>query len=160
MNKIVALVLSLLFCVLSAFALADEYFIICHPESFVNVREAPKKRGDVIGRLELGDKVESDGKEKNGYLHLINLPLEMTDGWVSLGYVTGQMEIRTVTAEIESKGRVACRRYINGKRRKWLRDGDQVTVYGWSDDWAITSQGYIMTKYLEVQSEQVPQSEN
>jgi uncharacterized protein YgiM (DUF1202 family) len=147
MKKILCVLLLL---ILPACGLADEYFIICQPSSYVNVRISPKKDAAVIGRYELGQKVTSDGKRQNGFLHLTNLSLENCEGWVSTGFVTGEMVIETRTARI-SRDKVACRRSIKGNRRKWLQKGDIVTVFAWSDDWAVTNQGFIMTKFLEGQ---------
>ena len=148
MRKLICAILAALLLILAASGLADEYFIICQPNSYVNVRISPKKDAAVIGRYELGQKVESDGKRQNGFLHLTELSLENCEGWVSTGFVTGEMTIETRTARI-SRDKVACRRSIKGNRRKWLQKGDVVTVYAHSDEWAITSQGFIMTEFLE-----------
>lgn len=139
----------LLLLILPACGLADEYYIICQPDSYVNVRIAPNKNAAVIGRYELGQMVKTDGKKKNGFVHLTDLSLENSDGWVSAGFITGEMTIDTQTARI-GRDRVACRRSIKGNRRKWLQKGDIVTVFAWSDDWAVTNQGFVMTEFLEV----------
>lgn len=140
-------------CVLSAILPASgevyEQFIICQPDSWVNVRRAPRKGASVIGRYELGQKVMTDGKKRNGFLHLVNLQLENDEGWVSVGFVTGELTIRNEQCAIQSTGRVACRRSIRGTRRRWLYEGDMVMKYAWSDEWAVTDYGFIMTRFLE-----------
>ena len=49
---------------------------------------------------------------------------------------------------ITGKGRVAARKTIDGQRRKWLKPGDIVTVYRISDEWAITSAGFVRSDYI------------
>lgn len=150
-KKLIALVIALV-CLLSAFLhgsyAEDEYYIICQPDSFVYVRKTPKMTGEEIGRMELGDMVYFEGEKKNGFMH-ISASLE-TDGWIYAGFLTSELTIRTEQRAVQRR-KVACRRSIKGKRRKWLTEGDMVTVYAWSDEWAITDEGFIMTKFLEVE---------
>lgn len=128
---------------------AERVFILCQPDSWVNVRISPGKRGEIIGRFDLGDELETDGKMKRGYLHLINLSLEDTEGWIHAGFVTDSpVTIYQIKTEIVSKGRVACRRAIKGTRRKWLRNGTKITVYAFSDSWAVTNMGFIKTDFI------------
>ena len=128
---------------------AEQVFVLCQPDSWVNVRISPGKRGEVIGRFDLGDELETDGKMRHGYLHLINLSLEETEGWIHAGFVTDTpVKIYQVKSEIVSKGRVACRRSVNGTRRKWLKDGTKITVYPFSEEWAITNVGFVKAEYI------------
>lgn len=130
-------------------AAADPVYILCQPDSFVNVREFPKKTGNVCGRLELGQEVETDGVKKNGYLHIIGTGFEGIDTWVHAGFVTFYpVSVLTMQTEIVSKGRVACRRSIKGTRRKWLKNGTKTVIFAFADDWAITNQGFIQTRFL------------
>ena len=112
------------------------------------VREFPKKGAGVAGFAELGDALETDGIRKNGYLLVYGFE---GDAWISLGFVTEcPVTVFKGKTQIHSKGRVACRRSINGTRRKWLKDGSEVVIYALSDDWAITNQGFIQTQFLGV----------
>ena len=148
MRRFICVIFAYLFAILHASGFADEYFIICQPTSYVNVRISPNKDAAIIGRYELGQGVQSDGKRQNGFIHLTELSLENCEGWVSAGFVTGAITVETRTARVR-KNKVACRRAIKGTRRKWLQKGDVVTVFAWSDEWAVTSQGFIMTEFLE-----------
>lgn len=148
MRKAICAILVCLLAILLVSGLADEYYIICQPTSYVNVRILPNKDASIIGRYELGQEVQSDGKRQNGFLHLTELSLENSEGWVFAGFVTGAITVETRTARVR-KNKVACRRAIKGTRRKWLQKGDVVTVFAWSDEWAVTSQGFIMTEFLE-----------
>ena len=152
MKKVILLiaVLTVVGCCLTALSETDNGFIMCQPDSYVNIRISPKNGAEIIGRYELGFKVETDGKKKNGFLHLVNLGLEATEGWVHAGFVSRDaLVVRTVGARIKSNGRVACRKSINGNRRKWLANGDLVTVYAYSDSWAITNHGFIKTEFID-----------
>lgn len=144
--SILCLVLAVAMCV---GAVAESVYILCQPDSWVNVRVLPKKSGAIIGRYELGQEVETDGKRQNGFIHLVGLSLEEPEGWVHSGFVTDSpVTVHTVKMHVAASGRVACRRSIKGTRRKWLVDGDYLTVYAWSDTWAITNQGFIQKRFL------------
>ena len=149
MKKVLAVLLSLLLAVLLICgAAADTIFVLCQPNSFVNVRAFPHKGSEVAGRVELGDELETDGIRKNGFIHVGGFE---GGGWVAAGFVTEYpVEIVTIQTEINANGRVACRRSIKGTRRKWLSNGQKVVIFAFADDWAITNQGFIQTRYLGV----------
>ena len=144
MRKLIASLLAVL--ILFSVAVADSVFVLCQPDSFVNVRAFPRKNADIAGRVELGWQLETDGVRKNGYVHVEGFE---NGGWVCAGFLTSeQVTVYTFKTEILSKGRVACRRSIKGQRRRWLSDGQKVTVYAFAGDWSITNQGFIQTQYL------------
>ena len=143
-------VLIILVCLLLAFstAWADTVYVLCQPDSFVYVRAFPKKGSEMAGYAELGDALETDGITRNGFLLVYGFE---GDAWINKGFVTDSpVTIVTLKTQIMSKGRVACRRSINGTRRKWLKNGSEVVIYALADDWAITNQGFIQTQYLGV----------
>lgn len=126
-----------------------EMYVLCQPDSFLNVREFPKKTSNQIGYLMLGDKVTTDGVEKRGFLHIIGFG-ESGEGWVCKSYlVDNNPQVETVKAWIDSKGRVAVRTYPNGPRSRWMRDGEELILYAASDEWSVTNKGFIKTFYLE-----------
>jgi hypothetical protein len=140
------LILILICLMIPAISLAEFCWVICQPDSFVNVRRFARKGADIAGRVELGDELETDGKKRNGFIHVIGFE---GDGWIHSGFVTfSPVTVLTCNAQIDAPGRVACRRAINGTRRKWLIDGQNLTVFAWADDWAITNQGFVQTRYL------------
>ncbi len=149
MKKVLATILSFLLAVLLICgAAAESVFVLCQPDSFVYVREFPKKGAPEAGRVELGWELETDGIRKNGYVHVLDFE---GDAWINAGFVTDTpVEIRTIETEINSKGRVACRRSIKGTRRKWLLNGQKVVIFAFCDDWAITNQGFVQMRYLGV----------
>jgi len=135
---------------ISCYADEVEYFIICQPDSFVWVREYAKKASAKTGYLMLGDSVWSDGKRKNGYVHVLGIT-EAGEGWVHSGFlIEDEPIVEKTKACIMSKGRVACRRSIRGTRRKWLKNGDEVIVYAWGEEWSVTNKGFIKSKYLQM----------
>ena len=126
-----------------------EMYVLCQPDSFLNVREFPKKTSNQIGYLMLGDKVTTDGVEKRGFLHIIGFG-ESGEGWVCKSYLVDNIpQVETVSAWINSKGRVAVRTYPNGPRSRWMRNGDELILYAASEDWSITNKGFVKTCYLE-----------
>lgn len=140
--------LLILLCLLlvCASALSETVYVLCQPDSFVYIRQYPKKGAELAGYAELGDELETDGIRRNGFLHILGLD---ADAWISAGFVTEYpVIVKTVEGWIESGGRVACRRSINGTRRKWLKTGTEVVIFARADDWAITNRGFIQTEYL------------
>ena len=57
------------------------------------------------------------------------------------------------TATIVSYGRLAARKYVNGKRTRWLKSGAKLKVWYWTEEWALTNCGYVQSKYLELDGE-------
>jgi hypothetical protein len=130
---------------------ADEYFIICNTKTEINVRRAAKRSSEKIGWLECGDRVETDGVKKNGFVYCYDMNTESGDGWVYAGYLVPDKPEKYGGryVEVKANGRVACRQYVNGKRQGWVNDGQEVKVYAVSAEWAATNKGFIKTEYLE-----------
>ena len=139
----------LCFLLLMADAHADTVWVLCQPDSYVNIRATANKHGKEAGYALCGDSFETDGKVRNGYLHVL-APNELGEGWIAEGYIVWN-EPKEVNAEytIRSNGRVSIRKTIDGKRRKWGHDSDVLTVYWMTSEWALTNQGFIRTEYLE-----------
>ena len=154
MRKIISIlvILACLSSILPAYGSEDVYFIICNPKSYVCGRNSPKKGGKEAGRFDCGDYVRSDGVKKNGYLHITEA-ME-GDGWIYAGNVVRDPPvIEKQKMRVNSNSNVICRRSVNGKKVGILTNGDVVTVYARSEEWAVTDKGYIMTEYLEVDNE-------
>ena len=146
----------ILILILSVFYIAGAEegtkYILCNPkaENHVAIRRSPRKGAEETGRLDCGDRIITDGKVRNGYLHILGVT-ENGEGWVHQGYVVDDKPvIEKCMATVAAKGRVKARRYIGGKKNCWLNVGEDVRVFARSDEWAVTSRGYVMTKFLEV----------
>lgn len=152
MKRLIALtlVLSVIYGGLTAVAEDRQVFIICNPESFVNVHRTPKMSSEKAGRLECGDDVLTDGKKKNGFLHVLNVT-EYGEGWVYMGYVVDEPVIkRTCYGIVAASGRAKARRYINGKKNAWLDVGSEIKVLAYCESWAVTKKGFVDMNYLEL----------
>jgi hypothetical protein len=144
MKKVLIAVLCLL--ILIGSAAAETVYVLCQPDSFVYVRQFPKRGAAEAGYAELGDALETDGVKRNGFLLVYGFE---GDAWIHTGFVTDSpVTVETVEGWVECGGRVACRRSIKGTRRKWLTDGAEVVIYAYSDEWSITNRGFIKTQYL------------
>jgi len=131
-----------------------EAYVLCTPNDYVNVRPSPSTKGESLGYLYCGYKVYLDGKSRNGFLHCVNMSLERDNGWVYKGYIVyDEPEFLNQSATIVSKGRLAARKYIDGKRTRWLKPMATLKVYYWTDEWAITNCGYVRSQYLELDGE-------
>lgn len=154
----VLLIAAVIFFVVHAFSDAksekryEEMYVIC--DDYVNVRMTPNKKMEPIGRFESGDAVLTDGIKKNGYVHVVDLSFECCEGWVNEGFlIYDQPEKMNRTATIVSKGRLAARKYVNGRRVRWLQPQATVKVYYWSDSWALTDCGYVQAQFLDLEGE-------
>lgn len=123
-------------------------WVLCQPDSYVNVRESARRNSAVIGRAYTGDRFETDGKCRDGFLH-VYCSLEQDEGWIAIGYIVTD-EPRPVNELwiVESNGRVACRKTIDGARRCWVVNGSTLTVYWMSDSWAVTDKGFIKSEFI------------
>ena len=132
-----------------------EAWVICQPGSYVNVRTKPSSRSECMGRFESGDRVYLDGIVQNGFAHCVRLALEDTEGWIHLGYlVADKPELKNgAWYRIRSNGRVAVRRSIDGDRTAWLKNGSELQVLWMSDEWSLTTRGFVKTEYLEAKEE-------
>lgn len=138
-----------------AFARAEEteVWILMKPGDYVNVRIEPRKKSQVIGFLDAGDGCWTDGRTKDGFLHVYGVG--ECDGWVYKWYVvTEKPEIVNEYYIVAAKKRVLCRRGVSGPRVKgrlgWMKNGTRVKVYCIAGEWAITSRGYVRSEWLEV----------
>jgi hypothetical protein len=127
-------------------------WILCKPGSQVNVRRTPSKTGQEVGFLEVGDDFLTDGTSADGWIRCYGIG-EYGEGWIYSGYVATEEPVPVFEQYVCcGKGRVACRRWMNGPkidRTPWLANGSNVDVFYIAGDWALTSRGYIMSKYLE-----------
>ena len=129
-------------------------YAICAKDDHVNIRMFPNKKQDPIGFLDPGDEVWLDGRKKNGFVHCVGLGIEGGEGWVYAGYLVGDKPVAmNRSATIVSKGRLAARKCVDGKRTRWLKPLASVKVYFWSDEWCVTNCGYVRSEYLELDGE-------
>ncbi len=134
-------------------ALAEEnvYFIICKPGSEINVRKQPKIKSQAIACKWFGEMVITDGVEKNGFVHVVNVFAEETDGWIYKGLLSDDPPTAVnLTCQVFNSGTVACRKYADGKVIRRIADGTEVIVYAVSEKWCVTDHGYIKTEFLTV----------
>ena len=123
-------------------------WVLCQPDDYVNIRDKASTIGHKIGRAEVGDSFMTDGKVKDGFLH-VYCSLEESEGWIYLGYIVfDEPEQIGELWVVESNGRVACRKCVDGARRCWVIDGSTLTVRYIAGEWAITDKGFIKTEFI------------
>ena len=125
-------------------------WVVCQPDSWVSVRTRPSLGSSVIGRVLDGQKLTADAWTENGWYHITDLPLEESEGWVCMDYLSDQEPTYCdgETWTVEANGRVAVREGMGGQRKMWLVPGQQVEVYMLADEWAVTEYGFVKTEYL------------
>jgi hypothetical protein len=157
-TKVLTLILVVLICLASyivgtelnrvhAETVYAKQYILC--KDYVIIRNWPSRSATEAGQLDPCDEIEIDGKTKNGFAHIVS----PTDGWVWAGNIVGSQPEKTdclafVTAKL------ACRRWVDGPQiesRPWLYCGSEIRVFYISDEWAVTSRGYVKSEWLEVE---------
>lgn len=130
-------------------------WVLCDPDSYVCIREAPRKSAFAVGGATCGTRLETDGKAKGSYIHLVNVPAEDCEGWISAQFIVyDEPYPMDRTATVVSNGKLAVRKGINGKVKKWLKPmEDSVRIRWWSDEWCLTTAGYVQTEFLELDGE-------
>lgn len=129
-------------------------WILCKPGSQVNIRRTPGKDGIIDGFLECGEGFRTDGVCRNGFVHALGLT-ENGEGWIYCGFVvTDRPEKVYENYVCVARNRAACRRWCDGPqitgRIGWLYNGSNVTVFYRSEEWSVTSRGYVRSEWLEV----------
>ena len=155
MKKVIASIICFSLIIACLTAVADDYkvFILCNPESHVNVREKPKNGSAKTGWIMFGDSVLTDGKTKNGYLHVLCIT-ENGEGWIKAGYAIQDQPVKvSARAAVCASGRVMSYRNAGKNKLGWVPLLAEMAVYALSDEWAVTSRGYIRREYLEVWDE-------
>ena len=133
----------------------ESVWVLCDPDSYVCIREAPRKSSFAVGGATCGSRLETDGKTKAGYLHLVNVPAEDCEGWISAQFIVyDEPYPMDRTATVVSNGKLAVRKGIGGKVKKWLKPmEDSVRIRWWSEEWCLTTVGYVQTEFLELDGE-------
>lgn len=126
-------------------------WVMCQPDSRVNIRARPGFDGDVAGYAYPMDRLTCDGVTKDGWAHVVNPPCDAADGYVYVGYLTVEEpeDCQGRMMRVEADGRVAVRSHMCGERVMWVHPGAEVEVYQMAEEWAVTSLGFIRSKYLE-----------
>ena len=130
-------------------------YIICQPGDYIYGREKASRSSEAIGMLDTGDVIWTDGKTRNGYLHCINASFERDECWVYGGYVVFDEPkwMGGAVATVVSNGRLAARKNATGDVRAWLKNGTEIQVFWWSEEWCVTNRGFVMTQFIELDGE-------
>lgn len=129
-----------------------EAWVLCQPDSYINIRARANSRSEKAGYLLSGDRIWIDGKTADGFAHCDRMTNEAGEGWVYAGYIVFE-EPKEINrrCRIQANGRVAARRTIDGERRTWLINGSEITVYQTAGEWAVTDEGFIKTEYIDLE---------
>jgi len=113
----------------------------------VNIRSGPSGRSGEEGRAYCADGFLTDGKTKDGFIH-VYCSTEAGEGWISLRYIVWEQPVPVYEErEIDADGKVRSRKTVGGERRCWLKPGQTVYVY-WMSEWAITDRGYVWWEFI------------
>lgn len=159
MNRLISLVLAvaalagaMIFGTCLAETEMETVYVLCNPDSYVNIREKPSKRSHQAGFAYCGDDFRTDGRMRNGFLH-VYAGTETGDGWISTGFIVyAKPEEVNETWIVDSNGRVAARSTIRGKRSRWLKKGKEVQVY-YVAEVAVTNFGFVDAEYVSPRPE-------
>ena len=156
MKRIVPVLVAVVMLIGSAFAEtgSQQMYVLCRPDDYVNARYSPSTKSDVMGRLCCGETVSTDGEtkiDKQGRKWIKIYGFESGEAWVCAMYLQHTpITVEQCTGYVVAKGRTALRRSPNGKRIKWLENGDEISILAMSDEWALTTRGYVKRECLDV----------
>lgn len=155
MKRLIALFLSFFFAFPALAEVPEEAWVMCQPKSEVVVRVAANRHSREAARVFPGDRLILTGK-KQGRWYQIELPCENGGGWVRGDFLSfTEPEMFEGGKEfVTTRKNLKARYSIRGNVRKTFRKkGVCVKVYLMSEEWSVTSQGFIMTKFLEAVDE-------
>ena len=83
--------------------------------------------------------------------HSVIYGFESGEAWVCAMYLQDTpVQVESCNGYVVSRGRTALRRSPNGKRIKWLNNGDELDILAMSEEWVLTTRGYVRREYLDV----------
>lgn len=131
-------------------------YAICQPDDYICIRSKANRKSHEEGYLLCGFSVYVSDQTKNGFVYSSELNTESGEGWIFTGYLVNDepLDMDGKIYKVVSNARVAARKYINGPRRGWLKNGDLVEVHYMTEEWCVTNKGFVMTKYLEEYTEE------
>lgn len=131
-------------------------YAICQPDDYICIRSKANRKSHEEGYLLCGFSIYVSDKTKNGFVYSSELNTESGEGWIFTGYLVDDepLDMDGKLYQVVSNARVAARKYINGPRRGWLKNGDLVEVHYMTEEWCVTNKGFVMTKYLEEYTEE------
>lgn len=148
MKRIIAAVLIILTMTAST-AGAETAWVLCHPDSYVNIRWSPSTRSTAEAQVYAGDEIELDGKKDGKWLHCL-CSSESGDGWIRSDYIsTDEPDILDGAAYEITKNRTRVRTSASGRVIRMLKKGTTVTVYLMTPEWSVTNFGFIATEFLQ-----------
>ena len=126
-------------------------WVICKPGGYVNARAKAETGSDISGRFDAGDEILLDGTTNNGFAH-IAYPTFEDDAWVYTGYVVFDKPVWKggLTAKVSSNAKLAVRSSMTGEVIKWLKNGQELQVFWYTDEWCVTNYGYVMTEWIDM----------
>ena len=137
---------------LRSIGIAEGKYVLCMDR--VNIRMGASSRSDQVGWLEPGDIVYPDGRKRNGFIHCEIPQIEAGEGWIHQGYLVEEKPERiNCSGTVTGNGKVKARKYVDGKRTRWLKPGGELRVYWWTDEWCLTSCGYVRSEFIELDGE-------
>lgn len=150
---LIVLVVWFVISILDSVSFADELitaYVLCQPNDYINVRMNPSRHSMIVGYAEVAYSFLTDMVTRNGFVKCYGIG-EMGEGWIHKGYVVYDepVEVNKNGYSI-SKAKLAARKCIGGKVRKWLHNLDGFKVYWMSDEWCVTSRGFVKTEFVEL----------
>lgn len=151
MKRIAALViLALILCGVADAEKPTEAWVMCQLNSTVNARTQANKHARAVCTMFAGDRVQLTGRKVGRWYHCI-IPCENGEGWIRGDYLSfTEPEIfEDGKLFVTNSGNLFARFSIRGNIRVKLKKGAKLKVYLMAEEWSVTSQGFVMTKYLE-----------
>lgn len=152
------MVIILLFLILIKPALAEgyepeEWYILCNPESYINLRTEPNKHSYAAGWAGCGDIVCPTGKTRGKWSQIYS----GVDGyeylWVITNYIVPDQPERVTGYVVTTADRVYIRKTPGGDPNGRVKKGTRIRAYAASNEWICTNHGYISTEFVTFEKE-------
>lgn len=133
----------------TAAAQAESYgWVMCQPDSQVNIRQNPSKHSEIVAHAFAGDRITLTGRKKGKWLHCI-YPCENGEGWIRRDYISEDEPEDIQTGIFQIIGDEVNVRYsAGGKIFRKLDYGTTVRVSMVTAEWSVTEYGFIQTRFL------------
>lgn len=126
-------------------------WVMCQPDSKVNIRERASKRSEVVAWGYAGDEIKLDGKKSGKWRHCI-IPCETGEGWIREDYISFDPPEDVGTGVyVVTNDKVRARFSADARKgtvRTILDRGDVIHVSMLTAEWCVTDQGFVKTRFL------------
>lgn len=131
-----------------------ECYILCNPETYINIRTEPNKHSIAGGWAGCGDSVYPTGKTKGKWSQIVSTFDGYDYLWVITDYIVPDQPERITGYVITTADKVHIRKTPGGDSNGRVKKGTRIRAYARSHDWICTNRGYISTEFVIMEDDE------